>query len=57
MSAGLHDEKVEEEDDNVDTDPTKLSVNPPVRREDFKTKKQKRKEREHKIEVLLGFFK
>ncbi|XP_041350608.1 ribosome biogenesis protein NOP53-like [Gigantopelta aegis] len=54
MSAGLHDEKAGEEDENVDTDLDKISVNPPVRREDFKTKKQKRKAREQKHELKIA---
>ena len=49
MSAGLVSDS-EEEEDEIDQNAS-LSVNPPVRREDRKTKKQRRVETESKFKV------
>ncbi|GFS16379.1 glioma tumor suppressor candidate region gene 2 protein-like [Elysia marginata] len=50
MSAGLvSDSEEEKEEDDEESQNTSLSVNPPVRREDRKTKKQRRVEMESKV--------
>ena len=55
MSHGLGDDKEPEikiEPDELD----KLSVNPPVRREDKKTKAQRNKEKRKKMEVMTIYI-
>ncbi|RUS78597.1 hypothetical protein EGW08_013632 [Elysia chlorotica] len=49
MSAGLVSDSEEEEEEDEDLQNASLSVNPPVRREDRKTKKQRRVEMESKV--------
>ncbi|XP_067681218.1 ribosome biogenesis protein NOP53-like isoform X1 [Haliotis asinina] len=52
MSAGLHSDPTREDEVALPAeDLDKISVNPPVRREDLKTRKQRRKERERRIEA------
>ncbi|XP_071080309.1 ribosome biogenesis protein NOP53-like [Haliotis cracherodii] len=52
MSAGLHTDPSREDEVALPAeDLDKISINPPVRREDLKTRKQRRKERERRIEA------
>ena len=54
MSAGLFDKEPRQE--FTEEELTKLSLNPPVRRENKKTKQQRRKEKERKEKVTICTF-
>lgn len=56
MSAGLFDEEdADEEETQIKTDVHRISLNPPVEREDAKTRRQKRKARES-VEMVNKTF-
>jgi len=51
MSSGINDDDLSDHSEDVDRDNDRLSVNPPVRREDKKTERQRRKEQEEQAKV------
>ncbi|KAK2145586.1 hypothetical protein LSH36_670g01000, partial [Paralvinella palmiformis] len=54
MSSGINDDDLSDHSEDVDRDNDRLSVNPPVRREDKKTERQRRKEQEEQAKEKLA---